>query len=165
MIFTSFLETGVFLIHWKRANVVPIHKKESKQLAKNYRPVLLLPICGNIFERFLYNEVHPYLTDNNLISELKFLHVNFFKTFRARLLHRRILIGRSDKKSKHCLSFSVVLTTTQAFLETRLLFVFVGRANTKEAETILFYFACWNLFLINTCIISNLQINFDRICE
>ena len=117
MIFTSFLETGVFLIHWKRANVVPIHKKESKQLAKNYRPVLLLPICGNIFERFLYNEVHPYFTDNNLISELKFLHVNFFKTFRARLLHRRILIGRSDKKSKHCLSFSVVLTTTQAFLE------------------------------------------------
>ena len=117
MIFTSFPETGVFLIHWKRANVVPIHKKESKQLAKNYRPVLLLPICGNIFERFLYNEVHPYLTDNNLISELKFLHVNFFKTFRARLLHRRILIGRSDKKSKHCLSFSVVLTTTQAFLE------------------------------------------------
>ena len=30
MIFTSCLETGVFPIHWKKANVVPMHKKESK---------------------------------------------------------------------------------------------------------------------------------------
>ena len=29
MIFTSCLETGVFPIHWKKGNVVPIHKKES----------------------------------------------------------------------------------------------------------------------------------------
>ena len=68
MIFTSCLETGVFSIHWKKANVVPIHKKESKQLVKNYRPVSLLPICGKVFERLIYNEVYPYLIDNNLIS-------------------------------------------------------------------------------------------------
>ena len=68
MIFTSCLETGVFPIHWKKANVVPIHKKESKQLVKNYRPVSLLPICGKVFERLIYNEVYPYLIDNNLIS-------------------------------------------------------------------------------------------------
>ena len=68
MIFTSCLETGVFPIHWKKANVVPIHKKECKQLAKNYRPVSLLPICGKVFERLMYNEVDPYLIDNNLIS-------------------------------------------------------------------------------------------------
>ena len=68
MIFTSCLQTGVFPIHWKKANVVPIHKKESKQLFKNYRPVSLLPICGKVFERLIYNEVYPYLIDNNLIS-------------------------------------------------------------------------------------------------
>ena len=68
MIFTSCLETGVFPIHWKKANVVPIHKKESKQLAKNYRPVSLLLICGKIFERLICNEVYSYLIDNNLIS-------------------------------------------------------------------------------------------------
>ena len=66
MIFTSCLETGVFPIHWKK--VVPIHKKESKQLVKNYRPVSLLPICGKVFERLIYNEVYPYLIDSNLIS-------------------------------------------------------------------------------------------------
>ena len=32
MIFTSYLETGVFPIHWKKDNIVPIHKKESKQI-------------------------------------------------------------------------------------------------------------------------------------
>ena len=68
MIFTSRLETGVFPIHWKKANVVPIHKKESKQLVKNYRPLSLLPVCGKVFKRLIYNEVYPYLTDNNLIS-------------------------------------------------------------------------------------------------
>ena len=67
MIFTSCLETGVFLINWKRANVVPIHKNESKQLVKNYRPVSLLLICGKVFESLLYNEVYPYLIDSNLI--------------------------------------------------------------------------------------------------
>ena len=67
-IFTSCLETAVFPIHWKKANVVPIHKKESKQRVKNYRPVLLLPICGKIFERLIYAEVYPYLIDNHLIS-------------------------------------------------------------------------------------------------
>ena len=61
------LETGVFPIHWKKANVVPINKKESKQLAKNYRPVSLLPISGKVFERLIC-EVYPYLIDNNLIS-------------------------------------------------------------------------------------------------
>ena len=74
-IFTSCLETGVFPIHCKKTNVVPIHKRESKPLVKNYRPVSLLPICGKVFERLIYNEVYPYLTDNNLIL----LHQSVFK--------------------------------------------------------------------------------------
>ena len=68
MIFKSCLETGVFPIHWNKANVLSIHKKESKQLVKNYRLDSLLPICGKIFECLIYNEVYPYLIDNNLIS-------------------------------------------------------------------------------------------------
>ena len=68
MMLTSCLEIGVFPIHWKKANIVPIHKKQSKQLVKIYRPVSLLLICGKIFERLIYDEVYPYLIDNNLIS-------------------------------------------------------------------------------------------------
>ena len=76
MILTSCLETEIFPVHWKKAKVESIHKKESKQLVKNYRPVSLLSICGKIFECLVYhNEVYQYLIDKDLIS----LHQSGFK--------------------------------------------------------------------------------------
>ena len=71
MIFTSCLETRFFSIYWKKANIVPTHKKEIKQLLENYRPVSLLSICDKIIERVIYNEMYPYLIDNNFISSYK----------------------------------------------------------------------------------------------
>ena len=53
---------------WKKAHVVPVHKKGDKQCLKNYRPISLLPICSKIFERLIYNELFTFFTDNNLIS-------------------------------------------------------------------------------------------------
>ena len=52
-------------IRIKRGNVVPVHKKEDKQ---TNRPVSLLPICGEIFERILYGNMIKFFTENNLIS-------------------------------------------------------------------------------------------------
>ena len=51
------LENGKFPTEWKKANVVPAHKKEGKQNLKNYRSVSLLPIAGEIFERKLHNNI------------------------------------------------------------------------------------------------------------
>ena len=51
---------------WK--NTVPIHKKDDKQILKNYRPVSLLPICAKIFERIIYNKIFEYLIKTNLIT-------------------------------------------------------------------------------------------------
>ena len=45
----SVLIKGIY--KWKKANVVPVHKKDSKHFLKNYRPISLLPICGKIFEK------------------------------------------------------------------------------------------------------------------
>ena len=50
IIFKICLCTGKFPSEWKKANIVPIHKKEDKQIVKNYRPVSFLPLCGEIFE-------------------------------------------------------------------------------------------------------------------
>ena len=48
---------------WKLANVTPIFKKEDKQLVKNYRPISLLPICGKIFEKLVFDTLYAYLRD------------------------------------------------------------------------------------------------------
>ena len=50
------------------ANVVPVHKKNDKKILKNYQPVSLLPICGKVFERLVYNNLFEYFFENNLIS-------------------------------------------------------------------------------------------------
>ena len=54
---------------WKVANVTPIFKKGDKQLIKNYRPISLLPICGKMFEKIIFNNLYSYLTTNSLITK------------------------------------------------------------------------------------------------
>ena len=42
--------------------------KNEKQLLKNYRPISLLPICGKVLERLLYNSMFEFFIQNNLIT-------------------------------------------------------------------------------------------------
>ena len=51
LIFKTSIQEGVFPDYWKKAYVVPIHIKESKNLLKIYRPISLLPIFGKIYEK------------------------------------------------------------------------------------------------------------------
>ena len=57
LLFKSMLEEGIFLEDWKKSNVALVHKKESKILIKNYRPLFLLPIVSKFFERLLFNSL------------------------------------------------------------------------------------------------------------
>ena len=66
-ILSQCIDTGSFPLEWKKANVVPVYKKGDKQCLKNYRPVSLLPICGKISERLIFNEMFKFLIENNLI--------------------------------------------------------------------------------------------------
>ena len=68
LIFSQCIGTGSFPLEWKETNVVPVHKKGNKQCLKNYRPVSLLPICGKILERLIFNEMFRFFVENNLIS-------------------------------------------------------------------------------------------------
>ena len=42
---------------WKKSNIIPVHKKNEKQLVKNYRPIPLLPILWKIFEKIIFNRI------------------------------------------------------------------------------------------------------------
>ena len=53
----------------KKANVVPVHKKGDQESLKNYRPISLLLICGEIFARLTYNKMFEYFIENDLISQ------------------------------------------------------------------------------------------------
>ena len=69
IIFQNILVTSTFPDVWKLANVVPIFKKGNKQLINNYRPISLLPICGKIFEKIIFNNLCSYIDTNNLITK------------------------------------------------------------------------------------------------
>ena len=49
MIFERCIETGIYPSSWKKANVVPIHTRGSRQCKNNYFPISLLPIFSIIF--------------------------------------------------------------------------------------------------------------------
>ena len=68
LIFLQAMESGSFPSEWKKRNVVPIHKKDDKQCLKDYCPKSLLPICGKIFEKLIFNEMFKFFIENELIS-------------------------------------------------------------------------------------------------
>ena len=68
LIYTNCLEKGVYPNLWKKANILPIHKKESRQLTKDYRPFSFLPICAKLFEKIIFDEIYTHLQENNLLS-------------------------------------------------------------------------------------------------
>ena len=69
IIFQNILETSTYPDMWKLANITPIFEKGNKQLIKNYRPISLLPICGKMFEKIIFNNLYSYLETNNLITK------------------------------------------------------------------------------------------------
>ena len=68
LIFEKCLETGVYPTSWKRANIILVHKKNSRQSKNNYRPISLLPIFGKIFEKLLFDTIYKHLCDHSLIT-------------------------------------------------------------------------------------------------
>ena len=69
IIYSNILSTSIYPDIWKLANVTPIFKKGDKQLINNYRPISLLPICGKILEKLIFNQLYSYLHTKNLITK------------------------------------------------------------------------------------------------
>ena len=68
IIFENCLRRGLIPKVWNYANLVPIHKKNEKNLKKNYRPISVLPIFGKILERLMYDSLHSHLVACNLLN-------------------------------------------------------------------------------------------------
>ena len=68
IIFKIAMQSGTYPDQWKKANIIPIHKKGSKNLLENYRPISLLPNFSKIFEKCIYNSMYSYFECNNLFT-------------------------------------------------------------------------------------------------
>ena len=69
IIFDKCLASGTYPSLWKKANVQPVHKKDSRQIASNYRPISLLCISGKIFEKIIFDQMYRFFNSNHLITE------------------------------------------------------------------------------------------------
>ena len=65
LIFRNCLETETFPNVCIKANVISVHKKGDKELVTNYQPVSLVPICGKVFGKMIFNSLFVYLNNNN----------------------------------------------------------------------------------------------------
>ena len=68
LIFEKCLESRQYPNLWKKANVQPVHKKDSRQLATNYRTISLLCISGKIFEKIIFDQLYSFLDGNQLLN-------------------------------------------------------------------------------------------------
>ena len=71
-IFNVSFSTCVFPSILKIAKVVPIHKKQSKLVYPNYRPISLLSNVEKILEKLMYSRIFKFFNDSNSIYPLQF---------------------------------------------------------------------------------------------
>ena len=68
ILFQNSIKLSHFPDIWKKSNILPVHKKNDKQLIQNYRPISLLPIFGKIFEKVVFNRIYIFLLDERLLN-------------------------------------------------------------------------------------------------
>ena len=53
-LFNLSLTKCVFPASWKKANVIPLHKKDDTSIMNNYRPVSILSVLGKLMETIAF---------------------------------------------------------------------------------------------------------------
>ena len=66
-LFNRSLDCGQLPTEWKSANITPVYKKGSKELAENYRQISLLSIVSKTLERCVCNNLYHHVS--GLISK------------------------------------------------------------------------------------------------
>ena len=71
-IFNESLTSGIFPKALKVSTINPIHKKDSKLLISNYRPISLLSNLNKIFEKIVHKQLYSFLEKHECIYNLQF---------------------------------------------------------------------------------------------
>lgn len=71
-LFNVSFSLGIVPSSLKIANVIPIHKKDSRLSISNYRPISLLSIFNRLLEKLMANRMINFLEKNNVFYENQF---------------------------------------------------------------------------------------------
>ena len=73
-LFNHSLRSGTLPSEWKSANVAPVHKKNKKEPATNYRPISLLSIISKVLERCVCHHFYDHVKYMINKAQHGFLH-------------------------------------------------------------------------------------------
>ena len=68
-IFNQCIEYGIFPDDLKIGKVVPTFKSGKRDDPGNYRPISILSAFASIFEKLLYEQLHKYFENNNILGD------------------------------------------------------------------------------------------------
>ena len=70
-IFNLSLGQSKFINEFKKAKVIPVHKKRSKTDVNNYRLISLLPVMSKILKRIFYKRLYSFLSQVDFFNKLQ----------------------------------------------------------------------------------------------
>ena len=71
-LFNLSFSSGIFPNILKLSSVIPIHKKGSKTLCNNYRPISLISNISKLIEKLMYSRLYSFLNIYNCLNNLQF---------------------------------------------------------------------------------------------
>ena len=111
-LFNASLRSGEMPREWKSAHVTPVHKGGDVESAENYRPVSVLPVVVQFFEKLVHHQVYSYLQENDILHSMQF-------GFRPGHTTQDVLVSMVDEWRKALdedkLVGSVILDLSKAF--------------------------------------------------
>lgn len=97
---------------WKRALVIPIHKKGLHNLTTNYRPISLTSNICRVLERIIHKKLSSHLLKNNLITDAQHGFIHHRSTLTQ---HFHLLDKLTDYQNKKKATHMVYLDFSKAF--------------------------------------------------
>ncbi len=78
---------GVMPKIWKSAKVTALFKSVDKKNMNNFKPISILPAISKVIESVVFEHLHHYLLENNLLSQKQFSKIVIIA------LHKNISLG------------------------------------------------------------------------
>ncbi len=85
---------------WKSAKVTALFKSGDKKNMNNFRPISILPAISKVIESVVFEHLHHYLLENNLLSQKQFGFRKNHSTTDCLLSIQKTTINAIEKKKK-----------------------------------------------------------------